>query len=277
MRVCCGIVSYNPNIELLRENILAVKDQVSEIIIVDNGSNNAKEIKGLVRRLTLNIKLISNSQNKGIAAGLNQLLREADKMNYSWMLTLDQDSICPPEFVSKLIQFETLPYNIGILAPVIFDRNVGIIGHDPGVLPYKDVKTCITSGALTSVSAWKKVGGFDENMFIDSVDFEYCYRLRKSGFRIIQVSSVKLSHSIGEARYCRFLFWKFKNTEHSAFRDFYIAQNNVYYPKKHRLVVRFIRGNYRNLKNILVVMIYEANKGEKIKSILKGWKNGLLM
>lgn len=274
--VCCGIVSYNPNIQLLKKNILSVKKQVNKIFIVDNGSENLKNVKQLIVQLKLNAKLITNHRNKGIAAALNQLFNAAKNENYDWMLTLDQDSICPPNFVKQLMNFKKISCNIGIIAPVIFDRNVGIIGHNPAS-PYDDVKTCITSGALTSVSAWDQIGGFDEKMFIDSVDFEYCYRLRKNGFRVIQVASVKLNHSIGEARYCHFLFWKFKNTEHSAFRDFYIAQNNVYYPRKHHLIAHFIRGNYRNIKNILIVLLYESNKKAKVKSIFTGWKHGLLM
>ncbi len=276
MKVCCGIVSYNPNIRLLKKNIIAVKDQVDTIFIVDNGSKNLEEEKKLVKSLDLNIKLIINSKNKGIAAALNQLLSTAYELSYSWILTLDQDSVCPPDLIRKLGKFRTISNNIGIITPIIFDRNVGVIGHKTSKA-YKDVRTCITSGALTNVLAWEKVGGFDEKMFIDSVDLEYCYRLRKCGFRIIQVSSVRLNHSIGKARYCKFLFWKFKNTEHSAMRDFYIAQNNIYYPRKHHLIIRLVRGNYRNIKNILIILIYESNKKKKIHAVIRGWKQGFLM
>lgn len=32
---------------------------------------------------------------------------------------------------------------------------------------------CITSGSLTSVEAWQKIGGFDEWLEIDGVDFDF--------------------------------------------------------------------------------------------------------
>lgn len=270
MKICCGIVTYNSKISLLEKNILSIKNQVSEIFIVDNGSNNLDEIILLIQKFK-SIKLIINKENEGIAKALNQLCLAAINRKYDWILTLDQDSVCSKDFVYILSKF--ISENIGIIAPIILDRNVGVIGHEPIKKP-EEVRTCITSGALTSLKSWKQIDGFDENMFIDSVDFEYCYRLRKSGFKILQIPNVRLVHSIGNARKYRFLFWKFIDTEHSAFRAYYIAQNNIYYPKKHKLFLRLMRGNFRNLKYIFIILFYERNKKKKVKAVLKGWKHG---
>lgn len=276
MKVCCGIVLFNPNISVLKNNILAIQDQVSQIFIVDNGSKNLMEIKAVVKKCN-NISLIANDHNEGIAKALNQLCVIAKKNKYEWILTLDQDSVCPLDYIFNLEKYVNVVPKVGIVSPVIVDRNVGVIGHYSPKKIYQEVKTCITSGALTNLNAWKEVNGFDEKMFIDSVDFDYCYRIRKAGYKILQISIVRLEHSIGEAKKCRFLFWKFNNTEHSAFRAFYIAQNNIYYPKKNKLVLHFIRGNLRNLKYIFIVLLYEKNKISKINSIYKGWKKGLLL
>lgn len=46
--VCAGIITYHPDIVRLRENVNAVIDQVQEIFIVDNGSENLKEIEALI-------------------------------------------------------------------------------------------------------------------------------------------------------------------------------------------------------------------------------------
>ena len=111
-------------------------------------------------------------------------------------------------------------------------------------------------------------------MFIDSVDFEFCYRIRKAGYKVIQTSNVELEHSLGEGKIVSFLGLKFRNNEHSAFRCYYIAQNNIYYPLKHHLWLHLIRGNLRNLKHIIIVLLYEKNKEKKIISILRGWLKG---
>lgn len=270
MRVCCGIVTYNPDLILLNKNILAIGKQVPQIFIVDNGSKNLLKIQEIANTSN-KIYLISNKKNEGIAKALNELCLSAMHFGYNWIITLDQDSICPPKFVESLSEFASK--NVGIVAPIIIDRNVGVIGHAPINKP-KEVRTCITSGALTNLRVWKKINGFDEQMFIDSVDFEFCYRVRKAGFKILQLPSIKLNHSVGEARKYRFLFWTFLDTEHNAFRAYYISQNNIYYPRKHRLFLRLIRGNLRNIKYVFVVLLYEKDKIKKIKSIFRGCKNG---
>lgn len=104
---------------------------------------------------------------------------------------------------------------------------------------------------------WETIGGYDEQMFIDSVDFEFCYRLRANGYKVLQTSVLRLEHSLGDSKILRFLWIKFRNSEHNAFRTYFIAQNNIYYPKKHHLWLHLIRGNLRNIKQILIVLGYE--------------------
>lgn len=274
IKVACGIVSYNPNLSLLKRNIEAVRFQAVDIFVIDNGSDNINEVEKILGNY-INVHLIKNKRNLGIAAALNQACKIAVEEGFQWILTLDQDSVCSPDFVEGLLKAKNKCLSVGIVAPVIIDRNVGVIGHSTDGI--EKVRTCITSGALTNLKAWKKIGGFDEKMFIDSVDFDFCFRLRKAGYFVYQTNTVTLDHAIGDSKKCRFLFWTFNNLEHSAFRDFYIAQNSIYYPKKNRLWLHFIRGNFRNLKSIFIVLLYEGNKKEKINAICKGWKKGFLL
>ena len=273
-RICSGTVLYNPNIELLKKHLNSIKNQVDRIYLVDNGSSNIVEISNVVQTYD-KLELISNKKNYGIAKALNQLFEKAKANEYDWIITFDQDSICDGKLVEDLKSELLKEQSVGVMAPIIIDRNVGVVGHNPS--KRQDVRTCITSGSLTSIKAWEKIGKYDEKMFIDSVDFEFCYRMRKSGFRVIQTPAVKMSHAVGEAEKCRFLFWTFRNYVHSPFRHYYMAQNRVYFPKKHRLLGRFIRGNIRNLRSILIVLLYEDNKKNKITNIIKGWKHGLAM
>ena len=66
-----GIVTFNPDIELLRKNIEAICAQVDLVIIVDNGSRNLEDIRPLAD--AHHCKLIPNAQNEGIATALNQI------------------------------------------------------------------------------------------------------------------------------------------------------------------------------------------------------------
>ena len=71
IRICAGIVTYNPDIELLIKNINAISDQVNKVIIVDNGSINWNNWSN--RILSKNVEIIRNRNNDGIAKALNQI------------------------------------------------------------------------------------------------------------------------------------------------------------------------------------------------------------
>lgn len=268
-RIFAGIVSFEPDIERLRCNIDAIAPQVCAVVIFDNGSSNYREIRKSIK----NAVLIRSEKNLGIAAALNRLIRWGERKGYKWMISLDQDSVCPTDYVKDMLPLLDLK-RVGIAAPVIIDRSIGVVGHSPKG-SYAEVRTCITSGAFNSIAAWCKVGGYDESMFIDSVDFEYCYRLRKHGYRVVQSGKVWLLHEVGKSQKRRFLIWKVTVNCHSAFRKYYIARNNIYYPLKHRLWLHLARGNMRNLWLIIAVLLYENNKSEKLKEILRGWKDGI--
>ncbi|MCB5628214.1 glycosyltransferase, partial [Bifidobacterium breve] len=80
-----GIVTFNPDIELLRKNIEAICAQVDLVIIVDNGSRNLEDIRPLAD--AHHCKLIPNAQNEGIATALNQIALAGKGDGYSWMFT----------------------------------------------------------------------------------------------------------------------------------------------------------------------------------------------
>lgn len=270
-KIYAGIVSYNPDIQRISENIFAIHKQVPEVIIFDNGSNNINHLKKLVNNFD-NVHLLESSKNIGIAAALNSLMSWGLEHNYLWMLSLDQDSVCSNEFVEKMKPYLSVESNLGIVAPVIVDRNVGIVGHNP-TSNYAHVKTCITSGCFSNIEAWRVIDGYDESMFIDSVDFDFCYRIRKKGYGVIQVKNVQLLHELGNSKMRKFIFWSIDVTSHSAFRKYYIAKNNVYYPYKNHLWFHFIRGDLRNIWLIMIVLLYESDKNNKIHAIIKGWKD----
>lgn len=272
--IYAGIVLYNPEIGRLEENITAIYAQVSDVVLFDNGSKNISLIEGLVKKFN-NITLIKADKNKGIAAALNALMQWGENRHYKWMLSLDQDSICDKHYVSEMEPYLDIEPLLGIVAPVIMDRRIGVVGHCPKS-EYSHVNTCITSGSFSRIDYWKVIGKYDESMFIDSVDFEYCFRMRKNGYGVIQVRDVQLLHEIGNGKKRRFLFWEIDVMGHSAFRKYYIARNNIYYPLKHHLWLHFLRGNIRNIGLVLVVILYEKDKKNKVKAICNGWKDAYM-
>jgi GT2 family glycosyltransferase len=69
---------------------------------------------------------------------------------------------------------------------------------------FEEKLVVITSGNLLKVSAFERIGGFREDLFIDSVDFDFCLRLKKSGYRIMRCNQAILYHSLGERKEIQF-------------------------------------------------------------------------
>lgn len=96
-RIYAGIVSYNPDLLRLKENISSIQQQVP-VIVFDNGSRNIIAIQKLISDFS-EVQLIRSKKNIGIAAALNQLMQWGYENKFDWMLSLDQDSVCEKNFV----------------------------------------------------------------------------------------------------------------------------------------------------------------------------------
>lgn len=275
MDISAGIVLFNPDIKRLKENIDAVIIQCTHLYLVDNGSGNVDEVKGLLNQYNQSkISILWNRENQGIAKALNQLTSVAQKEGFDWILTLDQDSVVPSNIVGE---FEKYINNssVGILCPIICDRN-----KDEEIKINEDcteIDECITSGSLLNIKAWSEIGGFDERMFIDGVDFDICYRLRQRGYKIYCIHSVVLLHELGHIEYHRFLFWKVLVKNHSVFRKYYIARNIIYVAKKRKSVLLAIKGILQEVKLLGIVLLYETDKKSKSISIIKGIRDGAML
>ena len=274
-RLMAGIVLFNPEIDRLNENLSAISPQVEKVALIDNGSSNLAEIEKLIRQFP-NTELVRNTHNGGIAKALNQIIEFAAQHDYLWALTLDQDSVCREGLMDAYSKYLTQP-NVAMMTCEIEDRNFKLEKEEKMETPFVYIDKCITSACLTNVAASKAVGGFDETMFIDSVDFDFCAMLRKNGYQIIKVNYPGLLHEVGHTKTVRFLHLELEVHNHSPFRTYYIIRNKIYMMRKHK--------DYLNIKNetinlclsIYLVLIYENQKLTKLRKIIKGLIDGFKM
>ncbi len=269
MTVLAGITTYNPNIDRLKENIEAIIHQVSGVVIIDNFSNNRSDIMELISAYP-NVDTIFNSKNEGVSKALNQIFQFALGKNCEWVLTLDQDSVCDENLVKTYLE-NTNQKDIGILTCKIHDRNYEIEYGKGTEKKLELIDECITSGSFCSLKAYNKTEGFDELMFIDGVDFDYCQQLSRNGFRIYRVDFYGLLHEVGKSKNVRFFLKRFAVYNESPFRHYYIARNMKYLSYKYP--------NYRNLRKCYIwefkacvkVLLYEDDKLSKLVQRLKGF------
>lgn len=94
-------------------------------------------------------------------------------------------------------------------------------------------RTLITSGCIFNVATFRDVGGFDESLFIDLVDFDFCTKLRKSGRKNVLLNKVGMDHRVGNSRTVRWLGKKIVIYNHSPFRLYYQMRNVFSFARKH--------------------------------------------
>ena len=268
-KIAASIVLYNPEIARLKENISSVINQVNQIVLVDNGSKNIEEIDSL-EIVKNHCVLVKNRENKGLARALNQAMEWAAANKYEWVLTLDQDSVVDEKLIQGLAKHIDKE-KIGIMAPKYLDRNSKLLSDiETG---WKFVLRCITSASLTKVSVWREVGGFNEELFIDYVDYDFCARIVRNGYGIIMDSDAMILHEIGHAKQIFFGNRSYVLYNHSAFRDYYIVRNTLYYCYAYPDVWDVKKEKKDLWIRIMMIAIFEQNRWEKICAMFKGWKD----
>src|SRR5690606_2060660 len=81
----------------------------------------------------------------------------------------------------------------------------------------------ITSGSILNLKASSKIGAFDEDLFIDLVDLEYCYRASLKGYSTIAFANIPMEHSLGKTESVRSIKTARKSNRilHSPIRLYY--------------------------------------------------------
>lgn len=268
--ISAGIVLFNPDIDRLCLSLESLSNQVELIVLVDNGSANIEEVEKSLTHFK-NTILIKNNRNLGLAYALNQLCRYASDQNSDWILTLDQDTVCPPSMVSELLKYSE--DNTGILCPAVDYEGLSIKSKADN----KEVTqtyACMTSGSLTNICAWKEVGGFRDELFVDFVDNDFCMKLELHHYKILRVNSCIMHHQLGEAQEKKILgLFRFKASCHSPWRYYYMIRNNLVFIWDYKSYLNVIK-EYLKLAYVVCYGIISADDRKKTFSyMIKGYKD----
>lgn len=282
INIAALIVTYNPNIKKLKSNITKIVSQVKYCLIVDNGSKNIQQIMEMV--LDVGVQILELGKNFGIAAaqnrGIEQLVR---RVGCRWVLTLDQDSAIPSNMIDSYIASQKMNNQTGIITCAYRDdawsnQQKGKFLNDNKNIEKRDFS--ISSGNLINVAAWKRVGGFDEFLFIDMVDYDFDAKLILAGYKNWQINSVIMSHKIGKVVHhpilerALFLSDAGRLSDHVAFRQYYIYRNDIIFYKRYTMI---FNRKFIGLKAFLATrrLLLFPNSYRKIISAWKGIHMGI--
>lgn len=289
--VAVGIVLFNPEVERLIKCIESVKDQVSKVYIFDNSitTNCIKDD---------NIVYITENKNKGVAYALNRIMERAHKDGFEWVVTMDQDSIAPCGMIEDFKKNIKKHTDIGIFCPQVIDRRRVYLEVENDIKE-SYVDFCITSASCTSIDAWEKCGKFDEWMFVDLVDNDFCKRIILNGYRILKLNKwildqefgkiipksyrtqkfwMKISEILSNQNFAKLSYKKFV----SPLRVYYTNRNIIYINKKFKKygTVGYENYNCNGYLGFIIAFILPSilraqDKKEVIKATIHGIVDGI--
>jgi rhamnosyltransferase len=233
-RIFCVLVAYRPREQVLRAVLDSISAQGTTVIVVDNTEASGRQPEvAPARYVPLGRNMgIAAAQNAGIALAL------AEGADYIWLS--DQDTIYPPDFLRRMLAAAATCTAQGIrfaaLAPAFFDTLAGkvrpFIRHAPFIQAFTPaagvnrVADAIASGTLIPAAALRSIGLMQEDLFIDWVDIEWCWRARNlHGLQVIGVGDVVIQHALGDGLVP---FLGRRITIRSPLRHYYIIRNAMY-------------------------------------------------
>lgn len=267
------IVLYNPDTDN-RANIEALSQQSDRLVVVDNSVKELPaEISGMVSN-DPKIIYLSNGGNIGLSLALNKGIRKAlENQDCKYIALFDQDSLIDEGFFLPMI--DVIEKGSGVIAtsPEIVDMRTQT--GDKAVHERKEyeVPVIITSGSFYKRDAFEKVGLMDETLFIDYIDYEWCFRARSKGYVFIRVPGAKILHNMGE-KVVKFLSME-KPYHTNGIRHFYIFRNQIYMFKRNYIPFGWKATQvFKCIYRIPVYITLSPHPLQTAKQIMKGIKAG---
>ena len=275
IKLAACVVLYNPD-DTIFENILTYGNYVDKLIVIDNSlKKNNLLIDKLNEVFESKLIYINNNDNLGIATALNQACDKAIELQFKWILTMDQDSsFINFDHYKKCLEKVQNVNNIALLAANTDKEGYSNFDINECSCNYREDKfSVITSANIVNLEYFEEIGRFNDKLFIDMVDYDYCLRINIKKFKILYFPDVFVEHKLGEVHLRTNIFTRKKKykTEHNAQRAYYISRNSLYlsknygkyFPKEfgmlHILNIVFIH-------DVTKILLYEIDKWNKLKA-----------
>jgi rhamnosyltransferase len=287
MNIAAIVIWYYPEIMgdgVAIQNILTYSAFCKIIYIVDNSPNNNFYLASQIP----NSQYIPNFDNLGIARAQNQGCKAAIDDGYTWVMTMDQDSSWEKEdlflYISEIEKLMREDASVTSFSPDTLQMKAAssfykIMKHKIKCLINKKSHTIypcyeytdrvLASGNVINLEAWKDAGKFNDNLFIDDVDYDFCYRMIQNGYKIIKIKKCKMNHISGGNSIKTFFHHVYP---YSKERLYYITRNKMFIIKNHPEFAR--KYNYKEeIAKIFLEKIFFL-EFSCLKYVIKGYIDG---
>ncbi|WP_066055779.1 glycosyltransferase family 2 protein [Robertmurraya korlensis] len=281
-KVCAVLVSYNPDLKELKSNLLLIINQVEKLFVVDNSERplNIDEITNISSK----IEWISVGRNKGIGAAQNLGIQSALKENFDSILILDQDSTPPQNMVEGLVtgisDLKGQGKNPACIGPEVYNKNTKE-AYTPllnkGVSfdsIYIEKDSMISSGTLIPTDAIREIGLMEEGLFIDLVDFEWCWRAKEIGYKCYVTKNVRMGHMVGQKNIT--IMGVYTLLVPSPIRHYYQFRNTILLMKRSYVPTYWkFRTVIERAIDMIAYPLFIYPRSNRLRYILKGLLDGL--
>ncbi|MDM8255601.1 glycosyltransferase [Phocaeicola barnesiae] len=269
-------VLFNPSKEVLKKwsSLSSHKNEYIDFCFVDNSKNShSNNISG-------NFIFIHNGKNIGIAEAQNKGIEYAIEKGYDYVVFFDQDSIADYSYIENIVnEYNRIKYyipNIGVLGPTIINVSTGIQYKSQKTKShynYKIVNCLISSGSIIEINTLKIVGFMDKRLFIDYVDFEWCWRANSKGYISIITELISLNHKVGQEDK---KFLSYPIIISSPFRYYFQYRNWLWLCKRSYVPQGYkFKSGIRKLVEFIVIPMLTNNGTLILKEMLRGIKDGI--
>jgi rhamnosyltransferase len=206
------IPTFNPKLDALRFLLKSLADDRIDTLLVDNGSNNVDAIVDLAAEFD-RCAVIQLGRNCGIAAAQNIGINDSLLRGYQWTVLLDQDSRPPKNMIRDAVRevsgLIAAGFKVAAAGPRIRDTRTGYLYPLIKVGRFRvrkfqptshceEVTLLIASGSVIVNDSLSSIGLMNEDLFIDHVDTEWCFRAVRRGYKIFSLTNLVMDHAVGD-------------------------------------------------------------------------------
>jgi hypothetical protein len=273
IEVSSTFVEYNKNLKPV--TYIEYDRETAEI-----GGKIDEEIKIKDLNSQQKLVLINSGDNLGFAGGNNIGIKYALENNTDYIMLLNNDTVVNEGFVEPLVDTVENKKEVGIVGGKIYyydyPKDIAFGGGKIDLLKgsgyhfysnkFKDpTEVSFLTGCLWLVQpeVFKKVGFMDENYFLYLEDTDFCYRIKKNGYKLIYNPNSVIYHKENKS-----------TGRLSPLSIYYLTRNRPY----------FVHKNSNDYLNIILFWLFylptrlirAISYGRKGKYIFKGLKNFII-
>ncbi len=288
-----AVITFHPD-KGWPDRLDAVLREHPRVVVVDNSlSAEAREFVTAVLSSRRGATLVAQPDNPGIGTALNLAFASLSSEGHERAVAYDQDSTPASGFVEALATTAAARPRAAVVGanwtdprrpgrPALFLRPAGPFGLVFRRIPASDdlagILCVITSGALFDLGVWRDLGGFDEGLFLDLVDTDYCLRARRAGHDIAASARAILLHHRGEKRSGRLLGREFHPAHTPPFRLRCLTRNRLLLFRRNRLrPLAWTTYEFAYAWKLAAdALLFEPGKRARFAAMLAGVRDGIL-